>query len=191
MTTDPYDREYVKNLENVVSTRTEQLRQAFSVSEQLLKCLKQIQTMHSLDEVKTSVQAAIQKFESKIVAEPPKFGGEPGEPVPEVDPDDVKALWQMGRDVGEHGAIGGHNLEAACKPGANVQATSYRAGQLSLIRHYAPEVWTRLTDNGEPHKAVFHAAAKVPMDWMGVGVVRQGPPFNFDEFVRRCDSLSK
>jgi hypothetical protein len=32
--------------------------------------------------------------------EPPPFGGKPGEPVPTVDPEDVKTVWQIMKDVG-------------------------------------------------------------------------------------------
>ena len=35
--------------------------------------------------------------------EPPFFGGEAGQPVPQVDPDDVKAVWAIYQDVaGKH-----------------------------------------------------------------------------------------
>jgi len=30
---------------------------------------------------------------------PPGFGGNPGEPVPQADPEDLKALWRVQRDV--------------------------------------------------------------------------------------------
>ena len=31
--------------------------------------------------------------------QPPLFGGEAGEPVPQVDPEDVKAAWGVGGDM--------------------------------------------------------------------------------------------
>jgi hypothetical protein len=67
------DQVYRKSLEELVTVRTEQLRDALSVSYELLKCLKEVQSMQSLDQVKHAVQATINKFEGKIVADPPKF----------------------------------------------------------------------------------------------------------------------
>jgi hypothetical protein len=121
----------------------------------------------------------------------PAFGGEPGEPVPEVDPDDLKTIWEMGRDLqarypGQQVATGIGIFEHACKPRANIEATHYRASLLSLMTLFASEQLTRFTEDGQLDDAVFRAAAKVPMEWMGVGIVRQGPPFNMDEFLRLC-----
>jgi hypothetical protein len=39
---------------------------------------------------------------------------------------------------------------------------------------------------GAQDDAVFRAVAKVPAEWMGVGIVRQGPPFDVNEFLRLC-----
>ncbi len=122
---------------------------------------------------------------------PLPLGGKPGEPVPEVDPDDLKTIWEMSRDLeashpGQHGAIGIGLIRQACKPGANVEATFYRASLLSLTKHFAPEQWAGLAKDGQIDDAVFRAAAQTPMEWMGVGVVREGLPFDFDEFMRRA-----
>jgi hypothetical protein len=185
------DATYLKSLEQVVSARTEQLRQAFEVNLELLKCLKEVQSMQSLDHMKNAVQATITKFESKIVAQPPKFGGNVGEPVPEVDPKDVQTVWKIQREIeernpGQQVATGVSLLKAACKPDTNTEAVTYRASQLFLLRMIAPEQWAQLTSNGQPSDSVFAAVAKVPMEWMGVGIVRQGPPFNFEEFLHLC-----
>jgi hypothetical protein len=40
--------------------------------------------------------------------------------------------------------------------------------------------------NGEFTDAALHAIAKVPMEWMGVGVVRQGPPYDWEKFLQLC-----
>jgi hypothetical protein len=185
------DATYRKSLEQVVSARTEQLRQAFEVNFELLKCLKEVQLMQSLDQVKDAVQATISKFESKIVAQPPKFGENVGEPVPEVDPKDVQAVWKMQREIEERNlsqqvATGVSLLKGVCKPDTNIEAVTFRASQLFLLRMIAPEQWAQLTSNGQPTDSVFAAAAKVSMEWMGVGIVRQGPPFNFEEFLHLC-----
>ncbi|PYV71377.1 MAG: hypothetical protein DMG96_28940 [Acidobacteria bacterium] len=185
------DATYRKSLEQLVSARTEQLRQAFELNFELLKCLKEVQSMQSLDQVEDAVLATITKFEGKIVAQPPKLGGNVGEPVPEVDPKDVQSVWKMQREIeernpGQQVATGVSLLKAVCKPDTNVEAVSYRASQLFLLRIIAPEQWAQLTSDGQPTDSVFAAAAKVPMEWMGVGIVRQGPPFNFEEFLRLC-----
>jgi hypothetical protein len=49
--------------------------------------------------------------------------GAPGEPVPQVDPEDVKAVWKLGQEVkkdhpGGGVAIGMAIFEHTCKPGA-------------------------------------------------------------------------
>ena len=120
--------------------------------------------------------------------EPPRFGGEPGEPVPAVDPEDVKTVWQIGRDAqasnGCGVAIGADLVEQACKPGAEIVAVSYRASFIWLMSFMAPE---DLRFVGQPSDEVFHAAAKVTAEWMGVGIVRDGPPFDVNEFLRLCE----
>jgi hypothetical protein len=77
-------------------------------------------------------------------------------------------------------------MKQVCKPGADIEAVSYRASFTWLISRIAPEHLARFTREGQPDDAVFRAAAKVPAEWMGVGIVRQGPPFDLDEFLRLC-----
>lgn len=136
-----------------------------------------------------TVDTALQHW---VKETPPSFGGNPGEPVPEADPDDVKTMWEMGRDVqaahpGEHVAIGSEVFRAVCKPGANIVATGYRASFISLMDHFPPPQWAELTKEGRPSEAVFRAIATVPMEWVGVGIVREGPPFDFEKFLRLCN----
>jgi len=91
------DAEYTKNLEVLVKARTDQLIQAVSDNEQLLALLKQLQCMKSLEQVRDAINTVIRKF-APAETQPPKFGGEAGESVPEVDPDDLKAIWRIGKD---------------------------------------------------------------------------------------------
>ena len=77
-------------------------------------------------------------------------------------------------------------MKQACKPGADVEAVIYRARFTWLMSQIAPEHLARFTREGQPDDAVFRAAAKVPAEWMGVGIVRQGPPFDLNEFLRLC-----
>src|SRR5262249_34489952 len=115
------------------------------------------------------------------------------EPVAEVDPEDVKNVWQIGRDAqasnGRGVAIGADLIKQACKPGAEIVAVSYRATFPWLMRLIAPED-LRFTQDCQPDDSVFRAAAKVPAEWTGVGIVRDGPPFDLNEFLRLCGQES-
>jgi hypothetical protein len=138
-----------------------------------------------------NVDEALGNYLGSELQEPPKFGGKPGEPVPIVDPEDVKTVWQIGmgaqpNDAGKRVAVGIDLMKRACKPGADVEAVSYRAGLIWLMTQMAPEERARFTRDGQPNDAVFRAAANVPAEWMGVGIERQGPPFDVQEFLRLC-----
>jgi hypothetical protein len=50
------------------------------------------------------------------------------------------------------------------------------------------ERFTPFTKDGQPVDAAFRAAAKVPAEWMGEGIMQQAP-FNVDEFVRLCSDF--
>jgi len=56
--------------------------------------------------------------------ERPLFGGEAGEPVPQVDPDDLKAVWQFFQNYpvrsGQAVATPTSRLQQVCKPGADI-----------------------------------------------------------------------
>jgi hypothetical protein len=116
------------------------------------------------------------------------FGfGRAGEPVPQVDPADMKALWALGQDTKkthpEGGvAIGVNLMQAHCKPGANVMAVSYRANMIGMLQHLAPDVMDPLMQ--DKLDAVLATASEIPMEWIGGGV-REGWPFDPHDFVRR------
>src|ERR1700682_1262909 len=135
-----------------------------------------------------NVDEALRNTLDMELQEPPRYGGKPGEPVPAVDPQDVKTVWQIGRDAQANhvGAVGVDLMKHACKPGADIEAVCYRAGLVWLITQIAPEDLARFTREGQPDDAVFRAAAKVPAEWIGVGIVQQGPPFDVNEFLRLC-----
>ena len=122
------------------------------------------------------------------------FGlGRAGEPVPEVDPEDVKVVWEVGQESAKENpqgnvAIGVEIFRRACKPGANVPAVTYRTGQIGILRLIQPDVMDPLIQ--EKPKAVFRAAAEIPMEWIGVGIVRHGLPFDPDDFVRRVREVA-
>lgn len=134
---------------------------------------------------------AVDKWTDKQLREPPEFGGAPGEPVPEVDPEDLKGLWQLQREVeaqhpGQQVAIGSEVAKHYCRPGADMQAVGYRSSFLWLMSRILPEQFAPFTTDGQPIAAAFSAAAKVPAEWMGVGIVRDSLPFDVNEFLRLC-----
>jgi hypothetical protein len=115
------------------------------------------------------------------------FGGKAGEAVPQVDPSDMKALWKLGEDSRKRHpeggvAIGVNLMQALCKPGANVMAISYRASMIGILQHLAPEMMDPLIQ--DKLDAVLAAASEIPMKWIG-GAVREGWPFDPDDFIRR------
>lgn len=120
---------------------------------------------------------------------PPTFGGAPGTPVPAVDPEDLKAVWQVYRNVemshpGQRVGICMDSLACECKTGADIQAITYRIMMLQLIQHVAPESLAAWTKDGELDEAVFRVVADIPMEWLGKEI-RQGLPVDVDEFFRR------
>lgn len=108
-------------------------------------------------------------------------------PVPVVDPEDVKAAWELQRDVerrhpGELCAVaGGDN---SCEPDPTGRAIGYRTTMLGMVRHVVPEALAPWTKEDQLDDAVFRAIAGVPMEWIGEGG-RKGWPFDVEDFVRR------
>ena len=97
------------------------------------------------------------------------FGGAPGEPVPEVGPEDVRAVWKLGlgksMESGHPGgqrAIGVEVCRAACNPGADISAVCYRGMMLGLVTRHAqaqlaPWVNQGEVNQGEMDNAIFRA----------------------------------
>jgi hypothetical protein len=128
-----------------------------------------------------------------------QFYGNPGDPVPEVDPDDLKAVAReyvemQKRHPGKHVAIGMGAFLGVCKPGADVKAISYRYTHVALLALLAaelvspePEVTAfkerlgALVKDGELTDAALNAAAKIPMTWQTTG-----ESYDFDELLRMC-----
>ena len=183
-------QQYQANLEALLTARTEQLRKALTFIEELDIALKPLRP--------DLAQKGVEKgFVADELNPPPMFGGKPGEPVPEVDPEDLKTVWKINRDVqarhpGQQVAIGRAVFEHACRPGADLQAVGYRAAVLLMLIHLASNPENPIKELGpwlkedQLEEVVFAAAAKIPMEWMGVGIVRDGPPLDVNEFVRLC-----
>jgi len=121
--------------------------------------------------------------------------GTPGKPVPEVDTEDVKAVWKLGQEVKKDHpdggvAIGMAIFEHTCKPGAIVKAVVFQANMVGMLQYVAPHIFEPWTKNGELTEPVFRAAAQVPMEWIGVGVVRKGLPFDIEDFMSRVSGAA-
>jgi hypothetical protein len=120
------------------------------------------------------------------------FGGKPGEPVPQVDPDDLKAVWEVQTSHPGERAIGISVLEQTCKPGADVKAVAYRAMNLGLLtllfqQNLAPWLAPWIKADQRLDDAVFRIGAKIKMEWMEVGVPQNSVPFDINEFRRLLD----
>ncbi len=177
--------QYTRNLQGLVKSRTDQLQEFARQNQRLRQCLQQIQSMESLEQVREAAQACMQELPPNAAAAP-NFGGEPGDPVPEVDAEDLEAIWRIGNEAGAGTkAIGFELIGQARKPGANVQATWYRSTGIWLTRQIAPDRLAPWIKDGEVADPVFRAMASIPMQWMEEGVVTHHPPFDIEEFFRR------
>lgn len=186
----PEQQRYVRRLEELVKARTDQLVQAVSQSDQLLKLLTRIQSMESLEQVREATQAGIRKFTPEP-APAPRFGGDAGEPVPSVDPEDLKAIWLMGKEMQaafpQSKAVGMDVMRSYCKPGANLEATGYRSSMIWLLSQVAQQQLTPyFDDETEYADPVFATMASLPMTWVGPGP-KQDLPFDIKEFFRRLN----
>jgi hypothetical protein len=127
------------------------------------------------------------------------FFGPEGEPVPEVDPEDIKAVAREYAEMqkqhpGEQFAVGMGLLEHVCKPGADVRAVCYRYMNVSILpfiaaRERSPEPemaafqekLSVVLKDGELIDAALIVAARIPMKW-----VTKGLPYDFEEFLKLC-----
>jgi hypothetical protein len=54
-----------------------------------------------------------------------------------------------------------------------------------MLRRAVPQTLEPWTNEDQLDDVVFSAISEVPMERMGVGVVRQGLPFDVEDFMRR------
>ena len=111
--------------------------------------------------------------------------------LPTVDPADLQNVWAMlclfQREAG--GQSGSDDIrlyERVCRRDADVHAVWFRASMLQLFAGML-EPWTQ---NGEFDDVVFQVAATFPMKKMSVDVVRRGPPFDVEEFLKQIGARS-
>jgi hypothetical protein len=105
-----------------------------------------------------------------------------------VKPDDLKKVWQFGADLearGQSGIISNSIYKSICSPGADVMSVWYRVSMLMMLTKMMPEKFAQWIHDGQPDDVVFDVAATFPMEKMQTGVVREGPPFDVEEFLRQ------
>ena len=101
--------------------------------------------------------------------------------VPAVKPDDLKNVWRL--FGGQSRASGESVYKSVCSPGADARSVWYRASMLALTIKMRPELLAPWISDGLPVNAVFEVAATFPMEKMRTGIVREGLPFDVEEFV--------
>ena len=121
--------------------------------------------------------------------------GNPGEPVPVVEMEDLKSAWNIYKDIasrhpGEQVSVGISVIEHACSATADVRAVTYRCGMLQILEKLAGDLLAPWKESGQLDDAVLRVAARIPMNWIGVGIPQSGLPFDIDAFVDelRADS---
>ena len=119
------------------------------------------------------------------------FFGARGNCVAAVNPNDLRNVWTMMRDLearaqtGQSGSISSGLYERACSPGANVLAVWYRASILGVLQTLPGNPLTPWSHEGELDDAVFQIAARLPMKKLPVGLVKNGLPFDVQELVKQ------
>lgn len=127
------------------------------------------------------------------------FAG-PRDDVAVANPDDLRSVWTMMREVqaraarvltGQQTSVDIRGYENVCSPGANAVAVWYRASMLGLLQMIPGKPLTPWTRDGELDDAVFQVAATFPMNKLPVGIVKNGLPFDVEEFVKRIEKAVK
>ena len=118
----------------------------------------------------------------------PMFGDKPGEPVPQVDPEDFRAVWRYFKDSRLRSGQASQQVPTFFGRSANPVRTlrhSVTAMMLSVMIRHTQELLAPWNREGELDDAVFSAAAATPIGWIGVGTEHQGLPFDVEDFMRR------
>jgi hypothetical protein len=113
--------------------------------------------------------------------------GKAGEPVPVVDPQDLKILFDTYEDATKQGikTLGPGSFIHTCKTGADLPALWFRYSMLQLfLSRPVPELAPWMED-GKPDDVIFHEVSMIPMVWIGGGASHHGPPFDPEELFRR------
>jgi len=112
--------------------------------------------------------------------------GNPGEPVAQVDPDDLKSFWrQTSKHQAEHpGQDISFSPKAIAKVGLKANgAIWYRSSMIRILNRVEREQLSHWTKDDEVADSVFRTMATIPMEWIG-HEERTGLPFDVEEFFR-------
>ena len=90
--------------------------------------------------------------------------------MPEVEPEELKAIWQMARDLqarhtDQNVGIGFEAMKAVCKPGANAQAVWYRSSMIWVLNQFAQEQMASWIEEGRFRMLSFERWQ--PFRWNG------------------------
>jgi hypothetical protein len=123
---------------------------------------------------------------------PPDLWEQQAGDVPAVKPDDLKNVWRLFGDMEARNPIqsraaGDSVYKSVCSPGADARSVWYRASMLALTTKMRPDLLAPWMRDGQPNDAVFEVAATFPMEKMRTGIVREGLPFDVEEFVKRIE----
>jgi hypothetical protein len=106
--------------------------------------------------------------------------GTPGESVPSVDAEDIRAVWKLSRDAEARAVdrnpelkpgqlvIGVDLMKRVINPEADVRAVWFRGARLGMLMMRFGK------QNVQPPAIFFTIFAKLPMKWWEVGVPRHG-----------------
>jgi hypothetical protein len=123
-----------------------------------------------------------------------RFSSSGGSVVPSVEPADLRSVWEMQTRIqalrpGEQIGIGADSYKQACGPEADVRAVFERVSNLSILQDVGVlALWLK---NGVPDDAVFHVAAKMPMNRRQTGDVYQTSLFDVDEFIKQVEKRTE
>jgi hypothetical protein len=113
--------------------------------------------------------------------------GNSGEPVPTVEMGDLKSAWNIYQDIesrhpGKQVGVDISVIQHACSATADVRAVTYRCGMLQVLERLAADRLVPWKGNGRLDDGVFSVAARIPMNWIGVGIPQSGLPFDVGSF---------
>jgi len=114
--------------------------------------------------------------------------GNPGELVPTVGMGDLKSVWNIYKEIesrrpGKQVGVDISVIEHACSATADVRAVAYRCGMLQILERLPGDLLAPWKESGQLDDAVFSVAARIRMNWIGVGIPQSGLPFDVDSFL--------
>ena len=110
--------------------------------------------------------------------------GKVGEALTASDVADLNVMWTRGRDLKARHPEGG-----GCQCGyleASLRARRGHSGRLLPLQHVGSvgdDAASRLDRRRAESENAFKVAAKTDLDWMPLGILRNGLPFNLEGFL--------